>query len=121
MATFGKRLLSGSTEGLPIKLTNAVIASGVELHTAVAGVVNKDEIYLFVSNLTAAPVTLTIAKGGTTDPDHLIAKNVPIPAYAVQIPVCLGTPLQNSKVVRARAGSNDALVIDGWVNRITES
>ena len=52
MATFTKNKLSGSTDGLAIKLTGNTSGGAVTVHTAVAGTTAGifDEIWLYANN-----------------------------------------------------------------------
>lgn len=115
MATYSRELLSGSTDGMPNKVT-AIATPGDTIHTAHASA--KDELYLWVSNLHSAAVTLTLEWGGATDPDDLLVKLLSIPANSPPIPVASGLVLTNAKVVKAFASVADKLVITGYVNRI---
>lgn len=117
MATFSRELLSGSTDGMPIKVTGTNTAGAVTIHTAHASA--KDEVYLWVSNTSASAATLTLEWGGATDPDNLLCKAVSIPANSPPIPISTGQTLTNSKVVEAFAGTANVLNIVGYVNRIT--
>jgi hypothetical protein len=116
MATFSRELLSGSTDGKGI-LVAATATPGTTIHTAHASA--KDEVYLWVSNLDASAVTLTLEYGGVTDPDDLLVKQLSIPANSPPIPLVAGLTLTNSKVVKAFASSANKLIIAGHVNRIT--
>jgi len=116
MATFTKRLLSGSTNGRQIKVT-ATATAGTLLHTAVEGTDDLDEIWLWAVNTSAAAVVLTVEWGGTTSPDDLIV--VEIPTDKGLILVAPGLVLQNELVVRAFAASANVIEIAGFVNRIT--
>jgi hypothetical protein len=117
MATFSGGVLSGSTNGLPIKVAATAIASGTTVHTALTSVTGFDEITLFVSNTDTVAHTLTIGWGGTTDPDHLIMKNVSIPASSGPIPVVTGLRLNNALIVKVAADSANLLLITGSYNR----
>jgi hypothetical protein len=117
MPTFSRVLLSGSTNGKPIPVA-ATATPGTLIHTAIAGVVGSDEIYLWASNVTNAAATLTVEWGGVTDPgDHLV-KQLSIPANSPPVPISAGIPLNNSLIVRAFGGTASALNIIGEVNRI---
>ena len=117
MATYSRQLLSGSTNGRVIPVA-ATATPGTLIHTAIAGTTSFDEIYLWVSNVTAAAATLTIEFGGVTDPGDHISKAVSIPANSPPINVLAGQVLQNALVVRAFSGTASALNISGYVNRI---
>lgn len=117
MATYTKQKLSASTDGLPIKVAATAIASADTIHTAVSGTSNFDEIWIWAVNTSASNVKLTICWGGTTDVDHTIEYTVaPEEGLKMIIP---GLILQNSKIVKAFAGTTNVITITGFVNRIT--
>jgi hypothetical protein len=109
-----KQLLSGSTNGRPIKVT-ATATAGTLIHTAHATA--KDEISLFAVNRDSASRTLTVEFGGTTSPDDLI--EVTLPPDSGAIPVVPGIPLTGGVVVRAFASAANVISIIGFVNRLT--
>lgn len=118
MATFSRRLLSGSTNGRVIPVA-ATATPGTTIHTAVSGTSDIDEIYLWAANVTGSAATLTVEYGGVTDPgDHLV-KAYSIAANSLPVLIADGLPLQNGLVVRAFSGTGSALNISGYVNRIT--
>lgn len=114
-----KRELSGGADGVPIKVS-ATSTPGTTIHTASSATAdgNYDEIWLYANNTSASTVKLTIEFGGTTSPDNLIEVNLEGES-GLQL-IVPGLILQNSKVVRAFAGTTDVLIITGFVNRITE-
>ena len=72
MATFTKRLLSGSTDGRPI-LVAATGSPGTAIHTAVAGTTSFDEVWLYAAcATTGSNAILTVEYGGTTSPNDNI-------------------------------------------------
>ena len=111
-----KLLLSGSTSGRPINV-DATATPGTLIHTAVAGAVDFDEIWLFATNTDSAPRKLTIEFGGVTAPDDLI--EITIEAESGSVMVIPGIPLNGGLVVRAFASAADAINISGFANRIT--
>ena len=117
MATYTRQLLSGSTNGKPIKVA-ASATPGTTIHTAVSGTSSFDEIYAWVTNTDSADRTLTIEFGGTTDPDNLAAKQVVIPANSALVPLLTGQVLQNSLVCGMFADVANKLTVTGYVNRI---
>lgn len=117
MTTYSRTLLSGSTNGRPIPVA-ATATPGTLIHTAIGSTSGFDEIYLWVSNVTAAAATLTIEWGGVTDPGDHATKQVSIPANSPPIPILAGIVLNNSLVCRAFSGTASALNITGFVNRI---
>lgn len=117
MPTFTRDKLSGSTNGLPIKI-GTTATPGTLIHTAIAGTTAWEEVYMWITNTSAVPVNLTVQYGGTTDPDHLITKLLPIPANSPPIPILTGQIIQNGLIIRAFAGTTNVLLATGHVNRI---
>jgi hypothetical protein len=116
MATYTKQILSGSVNGRQIPV--AVSSSVTEIHTAVAGTTDMDEIYLYVANNNSASVSCSILWGGTdelSDKVELIVN----PAQGRTL-VVDGKLLQNSLVVSAYTKNYAGVVIDGFVNEIRE-
>jgi hypothetical protein len=113
MATFSKQILSGATDGLPIKVTTTG-TPGDTIHTAHASA--KDEVWLWAMNTDSTDRKLTIEFGGTTSPDHLIEQTITAEG-GLQL-VIPGLPLTNSKVVKAFAATANVVTIVGYVNRI---
>ena len=119
MATFTKQKLSGSTDGLGIKVTGTGTGSTVTVHTAVAGttVGNFDEIWIYAVNTSASSVKLTIEWGTATAADGNI--EVTVLPEAGLVTIIPGLILQNAKVVKAFAGTADVILVTGFVNAIT--
>jgi len=116
MATYTKVLLSGSTNGKAIKVTQTATA-GDTIHTAVSGASSLDEVWLWAVNSSAAAVKLTLEWGEATAPDGNI--EVSIAAESGLMLIAPGLLLQNSLVVKAFASSANVVMIHGFVNRIT--
>jgi hypothetical protein len=117
MATYSRRLLSGSTSGKPIPVA-ATATLGTAIHTAVAGENAFDEVYLWASNVTGSTATLTIEWGGATDPGNHIVKAYPIPANSPPIPIVTGQVLNGGLAVTAFSGTASAINLTGYANRI---
>jgi hypothetical protein len=119
--TVSRIILSGSTNGLGIKVTGTATAGAVTVHTAVSGTTSYDLVTLWAQNNDAdgETRTLTIEFGGTTDPDNLII--VPVPAKVGPVLVCDALPLRNALVVEAFADEANDVQIYGSVLRVTES
>ena len=118
MATAVKRKLSGSTDGMGIKITQTATA-GNTIHTAVAGTTDGtyDEIWLWAQNNHTADVELTI-EFGSADTENNIKVTVPYKdgLYTI-VP---GLILQNSKTVKAFASVANVITVHGYVNSITD-
>ncbi len=119
MSTYDKKRLSGSTDGLPIKVTGTNTAAAVTVHTAVSGttVGTFDEIWVYANNTSTTAVKLTIEYGTATAADGNI--ELTIAAEAGLVLIIPGLILQNSRVVKAFAGPADVLLLTGFVNAIT--
>jgi hypothetical protein len=116
MATFSKRLLSGSTNGKAIKVA-ATATAGTTIHTAVSGTSDLDEIWLYAVNSSASAVKLTLEWGQADAPDGNI--ELSIAAESGLVLVTAGLLLQNSLVVKAFAATTNVILLHGYVNRIT--
>jgi len=117
MATYAPVLLSGSTDGDPIKIA-ATATAGTLIHTAVSGTTSWDEVYLWFTNTDSSARTVTVEWGGVTDPDHLIMKAVSIPANSGPLLYIQGIRLNNGGVIRAFASTANVILVVGNVNRI---
>jgi hypothetical protein len=116
MATFTKKILSGSTDGKAIKVVQTATA-GTTIHTAVSGTSDIDEIWLYAVNSSASAVKLTLEWGQADAPDGNIELSVA--AESGLVLVTAGLLLQNSLVVKAFAGTANVILLHGYVNRIT--
>jgi hypothetical protein len=113
---YTKQLLSGSTNGIPIKVV-ATATAGTLIHTAVTGTASLDEIWIWAQNNHTADVVLTIEWGGATAPDCNIIKTIPTKAgEAIIVP---GFLLNNGLTVKAFAATADVICLSGFVNRIS--
>jgi len=119
MATFSKRKLSGSTDGMPIKVV-ATATLGTTIHTSVAGTTagTFDEVWLYAYNGHTTTVTLTIEYGGATVPDQNII--ITLAAKSGLTLIVPGLILQNAKVVTAFASVANVITLSGWVNTMTD-
>jgi len=119
MATFKKRILSGSTDGKPVKVV-ATATAGTTIHTSVAGTTagTYDEIWLYAYNGHTAAVVLTIEFGGATVPDQNIVSTIASKSGLVL--VVPGLILQNGMVVKAFAGTANVITLSGFVNQMTD-
>ena len=119
MATFTKNKLSGSTDGMAIKVTGTSTAATVTVHTAVAGTTSGvfDEIWLYANNTSASAVKLTLEWGTATAADGNI--ELTVAAESGLVLLVPGLILQNSLVVKAFAATGDVILLSGFVNSIT--
>jgi hypothetical protein len=119
MATFSKTILSGSTDGRGILVT-ATASAGTVIHTGSSTATTLDEIWLYAVNYDSTDRKLTVQWGGTTAGSDDIEYTVKAEngLYLISAGLLIkgnATPL----VVRAWAATGTAIVIHGYVNRIT--
>lgn len=117
MTTYSRVILSGSTSGRAIPVA-ATATPGTAVHTAIAGAVSFDEVYLWATNVTAAAATLTIEWGGVTDPGDHSVKGLVIPANSPPIPIMTGQVLNGGLAIKAFSGTASAINLTGYANRL---
>lgn len=119
--TYSLEILSGSTNGLGVKVTGTTSGTSVLVHTAVAGVSDIDEVTLWAVNRDAdgESRTVTIGWGGETDPDNVF--KTPVPADAGIVPLTDRLPLRNALEITAWADEANDVVIYGVVYRVDKS
>lgn len=113
--TFTKAILSGSTSGKGV-LVVATATAGTLIHTAVAGAVSLDEIWLYAVNTSTSSVKLTIEYGGATAPNDNI--EVTVLPEAGLVTVIPGLLMNGGLTVKAFAGTASVITIHGFVNQI---
>ena len=119
MATVVKRKLSGSTDGMGIKVV-ATATAGTAIHTAIAGTTagTFDEVWLWAYNGHTAAVTLTFEFGGATVPDQNII--VTLASKSGLVPIVPGLILQNGATVKAFCSVANVVTLSGFVNAMTD-
>lgn len=119
MAAYSKVHLSATpANGRPIAIA-ATASPGTVLHTATDGDAAFDELYVWVSNVSAATVKLTLQFGGVAIPGDLAAKDVAVPANSPPIAILVGQSLNGGLVLRAFASVANVLNVTGYVLRIS--
>jgi hypothetical protein len=117
MATFTKRLLESSTDGLAVKVTGISTAAANTVHTTAAGTSSLDEVWIYANNTSATATKLTIEWGTAVAADGNI--EITIAAEAGLVLVIPGLVLTNSKTVKAFAATGSVILLTGYVNRVT--
>ena len=119
MATFTKKILSGSTDGKSIKVA-ATATAGTTIHTGSTTVTTLDEVWLYAVNSSTSSVKLTIEWGEATAPDGNIEVTIlPEAGLVTVIPGLLLKGNATALVVKAFAGTANVICINGFVNQIT--
>lgn len=120
MPTYTKLTLSGSTNGRGINLTATTFAGRQTIHTATSTAGELDEVWIYVTNNSAATATnLTLiwaTQSTDTTADQL---KMSIPASTGLYLLVPGFVLGSGLTITAYAGVTANLTIHGWVNRIT--
>ena len=115
MATMERKLLSESVNGRGIKVVRTNTA-GTDIHAAVSGTSDADEIWIYAVNTQAGAVKLTLEWGDASTDDNI---EVTIDGESGLTLVAPGLMLRNSLVVKAFAGTTNVVILHGYVNRIT--
>ena len=119
MAVYQKILLSGSTNGRPIRVTALVSdENGTTLHTAGAATTNVDELWIWAVNTVSDARELTIKFGATASTDEI---EFSVPGEDGLYTVVPGIPLNNALVVRAYATVSTDINVVGYVNRVVSA
>ena len=114
MATYSKQLLSGSTNGQGIVVA-ATSTPGTLIHTAIPSTSGFDEVWLYAMNTSASNVKLTVEYGNTNSTGNI---ELTVSSESGMVLVSPGLILNNSLVIRAFAGTTNAITVYGYVNRI---
>jgi len=119
MATYSKQLLSGSTYGQPITISNTS-STGNLIHATQISSTAIDEVWLYATNTSSSTVNLTIQYGGTGSVQNSIV--LPIPAQSgltLVVPGLLltgtGSAVSN---IYAFAATTNVITVSGYVNRV---
>lgn len=119
MATFTKQILSGSTDGKAI-LISQVATAGNLIHTGDTVTSTLDEIWLYALNTGSTTVKLTVEWGEATSPNgHIEISVLPEAGLVSVTPGLLIKGNATALTVRAFAGTANVLTVHGFVNRIT--
>jgi len=117
MATYSKIPLSGSLNGKQIIITAVTSGSANPIHTAIAGAVSMDEVWLYAYNDATASVQVNVLWGGTVEPNNVYRST--ILARSGRTLIADGMLIQNGNLISAYAQVSASIMIDGFVNRIT--
>ena len=116
MATFAKRILSGSVDGKGIVISSITAGSGNTIHTAVSGTTDFDEVWIYAFNSHTSSVNLNLEFGGTSSNQRISQPVDPSSGLYLLVP---GFVVQNGAVISAYSSEVGKISIYGYVNRIT--
>mgnify|MGYP003122472678 FL=1 len=117
MATISRNHLSGSTDGRPLALA---VDSGTytTVHTVTSTAADFEEVWIWLSNISASQEIVTIAFGGTADGDKIKVK-VPAESTVLAVP---GWTIQGNAstavVVTAASVTANKVNATGYINLI---
>tara|TARA_R100001143_G_C3239932_1_gene78652 strand:- start:107 stop:457 length:351 start_codon:yes stop_codon:yes gene_type:complete len=114
MATISKQPISGAANGLGVKVA-ATGSAGTTIHTAVAGGVDWDEVWLYATNTNTTAETLVLQWGGTTAIDNEIRAVIQASETVLVSP---GLILRNGLVIKAYSTTANKVTIHGFVNQL---
>lgn len=118
MATFTKKILSGSSDGKPVKVV-ATTSVGTTIHTGSSTATVLQEVWIWAQNNHTADVVLTVEYGDTASEGNII---VSIKAKAGLALICPGLLLKGNAApltIRAFASVTNVISITGFVNEIS--
>lgn len=107
-----KDVLSGSTNGTTVPVV-AVATPGTTVHTA--GATGYENIWLWATNVTSSPATLTLEWGSTADPGGHLVHEYSLPANSLPIPIATGHQIDGSVVIGAFSGTASAINMSGYI------
>lgn len=118
MGTISKEILSGSTNGRPIQISQ-VSTPGNILHTTGTSTTTIDEVWIYATNNDSVTRNLTIEWGTTGSTSEIV---VGIPSKSGLTIVIPGITLRGTgsagNDVRAYASTGGFINVIGYVNRI---
>lgn len=118
MATFTKKILSGSTDGKGIKVVQTA-TPGTLIHTGSSTPATLQEIWLWAYNSHTADVVLTIEWGDATAPDGNIKQTITFQkGEQIVVPGFILKGNASPLTVKAFAATGNVIVIKGYVNEI---
>lgn len=115
MATFSKIPLSQSVSGRGILVT-ASVSTGTLIHSASAGSIAYDEVWIYGHNNSTSSVKLTVEYGNTSVQDNIEITLLGESGLVLVVP---GLFLTNSLSVTAFASTANVITLHGYVNRVT--
>jgi hypothetical protein len=117
MGTYSKIVLSGSTDGEPIKLTATAPSTANTLHTMVTGAAQSiDEVWIYAQPQVTTAFLLSLSLGATTVTARL-RQTITGDDKKGLVLVSPGLVGRNAKVMKAWVTTTSICEIWGFVNR----
>lgn len=118
MSTYSKKILSGSSDGKPIKIT-ATSTPGTTVHTGSTTTTTLQEIWLWAQNNHTSDVVLTVEFGDAASPDSNIITTIRSKTGLSLIsPGLLLKGNASALTIKAFAATTNVITITGFVNEI---
>lgn len=121
MATFTKKVLSGSTSGRPIGVLSATAGGDTVIHVGGSASNVKDEVFLYAINKNSQDLVLSLEWGATAASDR---KTILVPSFSkyalAEGDVIEGVTAASGIRITAFCSTSDSLLLTGFVNRISE-
>lgn len=117
MGTYSKIVLSGSTDGEPIRLTATAPSTANTIHTSITGAAQSiDEVWLYAQPQVTTAFILSISLGATTVTSRIkhTVTGDDLKGLILTAPGLVG---RNEKVFKAWVTTTDICDIWGFVNR----
>lgn len=114
MAVYSKQLLSGSTNGQGVVLSQTATAGNL-IHTAVSGTSSLDEVWLYATNTQATTATVTIEYGNANTTGSIAIDVAGDAGLTLLVP---GLLINNGLEIRGFADTTNVITVYGYVNRI---
>lgn len=117
MATWSRRILSGSSNGIPIAISDTSTATTVTtIHTGATATAIIDHVYLWAANIGSIDRTITFDWGATGIGGRI---QVSIPFQDGAYKVADGWPVQGVPITCYGTATDTVVKVFGYVNRAT--
>lgn len=108
---------SAATNGATMTVNTTSAISPMTVHTAVSGVYNWDDVWIWAANTDTVSRTISLYFGAHSSLGDQVVGNYDLPPGGAPVLICPGLFLQNSGVVEAYASIANKINLTGYVNR----
>jgi hypothetical protein len=100
---------------MTVNTTSAI--SPMTVHTAISGVYNWDDVWIWAANTDTVSRTISLYFGAHSSLGDQVVGNYDLPPGGAPVLICPGLFIQNSGVVEAYASIANKINLTGYVNR----